>query len=52
METEYNKPLDTHNVFFPIITPKYYGFYLANRHCNWRKHTKKFKTNNRSNKHF
>lgn len=36
----------------PLTAFKDYGLYLANRHRNWRKHTRKFKTNNRSNKRF
>lgn len=31
---------------------KTFGMRLDNIHRNWRKHTRKFKTNNRSNKHF
>lgn len=38
--------------FYPITARKDYGLYLANRHRNWRKHTRKFKTNNRSSKQF
>ena len=42
----------TSPIFYPVMPIQDYGLYMINRNRSWKKHSRRFKTNNRSNKHF
>ena len=39
-------------ILYPVIPIQDYGLYMINHNRSWKKHSRRFKINNRSNKHF
>lgn len=39
-------------IFYPVMPIQDYGLYMINRNRSWKKHSRKFKINNRSSKQF